>query len=311
MRPPHSGCGVHSAATARIRALYHCPAPRCVCTSLRLFCLCSLRSCSFAAAPVSHAVFHSADYVNLIAAYLHINELIQASALCRAMHPLFECKAVWQGRLREAERIQHVDADHATHDVSVLSPAQSAALPPLPSLSETAALCLQAYWPKSLLSEFPAVSHPRVTAIVPCRPPSHATSGSSFYLQVSQELRGSLSTWRISLKYSEQQQQWTVEHMGLERFSGWRVDDNMLNIGLDDPSSDGQPHRPVIPRTTTVYSSYKRRYIDSLKCSEHEHNHCYRLLHPHLLSSLTPTRMEPTGQYLVSAHYLFVSHVAH
>jgi hypothetical protein len=80
----------------------------------------------------------------LIASYLRVSELLQASALSRTLHSLFDSAAVWRGRLKEAEAVQYAPFEEPEPTCAVLSPAQLAALLPLPSLSAVVALCLQA-----------------------------------------------------------------------------------------------------------------------------------------------------------------------
>jgi hypothetical protein len=102
----------------------------------------------------------------LIATYLRLHELLQASLLSRSLHTLFNSEAVWRGRLKEVEALQCVPfeedeptwvASHqpATGEVvdrratpptyAVLSYAQLASPPFLPSFSAVATLCLWAF----------------------------------------------------------------------------------------------------------------------------------------------------------------------
>ena len=251
--------------------------------------------------PPSHSVFLSADHVRLIAAYLAINDLLTASTLCRSLHTLFDSDAVWQSRLKAAEAQQRVDVDVAGPADAILSLAQLAALPALPSLSEVASLLLQSYiahyerlWhardpqPEFISGRTLSLSPcPRLAAIA--RLPSslryHArilapTATSSYY----HPLVHTAVYLECGLHYSEEQRRWMVEildkHWGGKVNSARNVDDA---IGQEEASQDPTSNHHTAP-------SSKQRYIDLLKCSEHEHRGCYRLLPPsHPVSHTRPS----------------------
>ena len=222
-----------------------------------------------------HTVFHSADLSRLIAACLPINDLLTASTLCRASS-VFDSDGIWQRRLEEVERIQHVEDDATVSAVATLSPAQLAALPPLPTLSRAAAICLRAYVD---VSARPFVNSttwqpPRLAAIV------HLPSTLCYHARIvlrtgdRHPLDNVVTCPEFTLTTGDSGT-WQVEKLGKHDI-GWRallVDDN---IGLDEQHSDDQlPHSPAASG-----SSSKQRYIDLLQCSEHEHRQCWRLLPP-------------------------------
>ena len=251
--------------------------------------------------PPSHTVLHSADHVRLVAAFLHIDELMHASSLSRASHPLFDGDGVWDSRLRRAEAIQHVD-DVPVPAAAVLSAAQLAALPSLPTLSDAAALCLQSYIavevprvqdvPPTLSSE-EAVQRcraARVTAIV------HLPSTLLYHARISKpdgwDKACTVGYYEFAFAWSGEEQRWRVDRMG-ERYSGWRamnVDDNVADdvVELTAETSNDEPAQllrraPTTARSTarrSNSSSSKQRYIELLGCSEHAHNGCHRLLPP-------------------------------
>ena len=255
--------------------------------------------------PPSHTVLRSADHVRLVAAFLHIDELMHASSLSRASHPLFDGDGVWDSRLRRAEAIQHVD-DVPVPAAAVLSAAQLAALPSLPTLSDAAALCLQSYIavevprvqdvPPTLSSE-EAVQRcraARVTAIV------HLPSTLLYHARISKpdgwDKACTVGYYEFAFAWSGEEQRWRVDRMG-ERYSGWRamnVDDNVADdvVELTAETSNDEPAQllrraPTTARSTarstarrSNSSSSKQRYIELLGCSEHAHNGCHRLLPP-------------------------------
>ena len=239
----------------------------------------------------SHAVFHSADHVRLIAAYMQVNDLIQASALCRASHALFDSDVLWQDHLLRAGHVRLALADLSPlASVGPLA-AQSTALFPLPSLSEAAALCLQTFIdraepaqppPRTRFSCFSAPAAPsfrpapRLTAIV--RLPStlcyharivqqrrrdplqYAVSYVAFDLKVVH--RGAEARWAAATVHSDN--------------SGWaalNIDDN-VGLQADDNTLYALPAAPAPDN----HISCKQRYIEQLRCSESVHTHCHRLV---------------------------------
>lgn len=244
----------------------------------------------------SCAVFHSVDHVRLIAAYLPLNDLLTASALCQSLHILFDSEAVWQDRLRQAEAIQHVHADVAVPADAVLSAAQLAALPPLPSLSEVASLCSQSYLAAQaqrqlnlnysrLVARLRDVHppQPRLTAIVHL--PLTLLYHTRIVTLVMRPRKYTAKYIEFTLACSDAQQGWRVETVG-RPLSGWRAINIDDNVGEQNMRGDEQPlHSVFVPATTgttttTINSSSKQRYVDLLRCSEHAHNQCYRLLPP-------------------------------
>ena len=231
----------------------------------------------------SHAVLHSADHVRLIAAYLSITDLLVASALCRASHAVFDSDAVWHGRLSAVECVQRVGADVPVPASILLSLTQLAALPPLPSLTEAAALCLQAYGERQQPQQYGGLLSrlvdtvwrrsrcARITAIV------HLPSTLLYHARVVQPdsqypLDHTVAYVECSIAYSESERKWICGIVG-DDHSGWgalNIDDN---IG---------PHDELLSASSmsTARRSSKQRYIELLQCSEHEHNQCYRLLSP-------------------------------
>jgi len=245
--------------------------------------------------PAFHAVLHSSDHIRLIANYLCIDELMAASALCRTLHALFDGDAVWQGRLREAEAVQYADDTAAAPAADVLSAAQQAALPPLPSLSEAAALCSQSYYEAEqqrffanpLPVRYDIPPPPRITAIVhlPSTLRYHAKivsqragySTLDYSLQSRyRRLQHAVTYMEFTLTYSEQQQKWVVDSMG-DADSGVQAINADDNVGRDKQRSDRISS--LTPAPASVVSS-KQRYIDLLQCSEHVNRQCCRLLPP-------------------------------
>ena len=218
-----------------------------------------------------------ADVVRLIATYLHIDELIAASASSRSLQAVFDSDAVWQARLEAAQAIQHVDTDYPLPDSATLSAEQMAALPPLPSLSVAADIFMR-WWlyekPNSSPVE-PAVIRP--TSIV------HLPSTLQYHIRlvvsrVSTEhaLEHVMLYVRFALRYERQStvRQWVVADEGDERSGWWAVNsDDLLEWG--DHSVEVRAQRSEASGIT-----HKRRYIQLLQCSEHQHNHCHRLLPP-------------------------------
>ena len=233
------------------------------------------------------AILLSSDYVRLIADYLQIDDLMTLSTLSRSLHTVFDGEAVWQGRLRLAKCIQRVDDDAPVPASAVLSAAQLAALPPLPSLSEAASLCLLSFTvaadsqPPAGLTAWccptvPSLQPPpaaRVSAIV------HLPSTLCYHARIVQHdatfpLDHKALYIEFALTYCRRQQKWIVARTG-RLHSGWRAINIDDNIGLNGKRSGFQAVRLLA--ACPVVSS-KQRYIDLLKCSEHQRNQCYRLL---------------------------------
>ena len=82
---------------------------------------------------------------HLILAFLHVNDLLTTSSLCRSVHSVVDSDVVWEERLEVAEAIQRLNAPSHPPASAELSGVQLTALPPLPSLSEAAALCMHSY----------------------------------------------------------------------------------------------------------------------------------------------------------------------
>ena len=234
-------------------------------------------------------MFHSADHVHLISAYLHVDELMQASELCRASHAQFDSDAVWLDRLRWAEHIQRMresDMSPMPADAeSLLSPAQLVVLPPLLSLEEVAVLCeaaIEKEVPKERRGWCSCLSAPVrrpmiVTAIV------HTPSTLCYHTRIirrdeTYSLDYTVLYCEFTLQYSERERRWAVES-GDFSANGWAAINDADNIGQHAGQNQHQSIQPL------AASSNKQRYIDLQRCSEHEHNRCYRLLPP-VLSGL-------------------------
>ena len=230
--------------------------------------------------PSSHVVLRSTDHVRLIAAFLHTDELLHASSLCRASRAEFDGEAVWQSRLRAAQAIQHVAADVAVPASAVLSAAQLAALPPLPSVAEIASLCLQSFVETEkkydLRPESSLGSCRRLTALL--RLPSTVRYHARIVTpRSSKRLVHNVAHVDFALSFDKRQRTWKVRRMGgNKRYSGLGAINMEDNVGQESDTGEEQPQSIV---SSTSVSS-KQRYIELLQCSEHVHNGCHRLLPP-------------------------------
>ena len=202
---------------------------------------------------------------------------MQAAALCRSSHALFDDETVWQDRVAAVEDAQRAggggDAPLPVPAAAVLSPAQLPALPPLPSLSEAAAaLCERLRRPREGLNAAQA----RVTSIV------HLPSTLRYHAKVLKPydarfpLEQVLHYLEFSLTYSPHRRRWMVASTG-DYYSGIRAINAGDNVGQEE-EKEGQGERAGL----TSGLSSKRRYVQLLQCSEHAHNACYRLLPPSL-----------------------------
>ena len=247
--------------------------------------------------PALFNVFHSADHVGLVATCMSFNDLMAASSLCRSLHAVFDSEAVWQSRLRHAERIQHVETDIVGPAHDVLSATQLAALPPLPSLAEVSSQCVRelveeldaavkACQPAMLWNSFvPRPPPPRITAIV--RLPSTLR----YYARILSQQRSrhplyhSTAYGNLTLAYSERLCRWTLEKSLLYSNSpvinaaGRALCNAEDNVGLDE-ESDNHPTALLAAHSVTSIVSSKQRYIELLQCSEHKYRGCNRLLPP-------------------------------
>ena len=270
----------------------------------------------------SRTVLHSSDHVRLLADYLSFNDLIQASSLSRSVHSALNSESVWLSRLPPADDNEQEAVETERDDdrerfigggrvdrADILPPAVLAALPPLPSLAEAAALCLNAYMLKH--QQRLRGYQTRVTAVV--RLPSTLVYHVKIITGLAAVvLKHTVSYLAFTLRYSASQRAWLVQSWVDHLLGWWAV--NVENIAEDDlhydedtmlwqaatkgedasgdtiPASvDEDGSQGLLPRAsaaglagtstppTTAISS-KQRYIDLHKCSEHEHNHCYRLL---------------------------------
>ena len=189
------------------------------------------------------------------------------------------------------------------------APAEVAAVLPLPSLADAAALCLRCYnasvegatmlvphrsrWSACCGLFLPAIttlSHwPRITAIV------HVPHTLSYHARVVQDtsyaLEHRVSYHAFTARYDTDERVWKVDWRGFDRRvdGGWRavnVDDNVeavLHYANGQFSAHSRAllvHPPAQCATGSASSTNKQRYIELLRCSEHEHNRCYHLLPP-------------------------------
>ena len=200
-----------------------------------------------------------------------------ASSLSHPQHVILDSDAVWQSRLKRAEfrfrkRLETVPA------CPVLSHAQLASLPPLPSLSQVAALCVSANCDNRATS-WMTPTNCAITAIV------HLPSTLYWHARV---VRARTESWEhyveFTLRYSEEDKEWTVASEG-SKHSSWRafnIDDNVGQRQDDsveqDEKSEDRTSQLMTAADSSTDSSCKQRYIMLLGCSEHEHNRSYRLL---------------------------------
>ena len=258
--------------------------------------------------PAINSALQSADHAHLIASYLRVNDLLTASTLSRSLHAVFDSDAVWRDRLKQAERLtQRVDTDTPVPASDVLSPTQLATLPPLPSLTEAAELCVKSVTtleqersaldlllllddaydrlphshrdPPEWVYGFPSERLPRLTAFV------HLPSTLTYHARIYTPSASPYDTHRLqyiefTLAYSEQSGCWAVDHIG-DEYSGWRTINMRDNVDVDEKVGGGQLPRLVVAPLDIVNSgSCKERYIDLLQCSIHVQSRCRRLLPP-------------------------------
>ena len=271
---------------------------------------------AFFRGPTSCAVLHSSDHVRLIATYLPVDDLLHVASLSRALHPLFDSEAVWLGRLKRPDNSEE-EADASARSfmrgdtlligdclvpkAAILSADELAALPPLPSLSEAAALCLRAYIARpghhtrtrscvAAIIHLPSTLLYHVRLLTDRHNNRTETDAERSYSMIpypatSAERREyRLDYVEFKLRHVESEQQWTVESIG-EPFNGWMAAYMDANVGVTAQPSD--------ETTTAPFSSSKQRYINAYKCSEHEHTQCYRLL-----------RLTPPRSVLYESRYL-------
>ena len=225
----------------------------------------------------------SPDIVYACASYLSVSELLQASALSRCLHALFDSEAVWRARLRQAEAEQYARFDEPELDCAVLTSAQLAALPPLPPLSAAAALCLQAFvqseeqrrqgepsWQGSDYS--PQASC--LTAVL------HLAFTLAYHARIiTPRWRGELphraSYVQFELQWSQNDGdagRWAVSRVGGPD-SGWRAHNLADNVRDEDQKLNAQFN-------AASGVSSRARYIALCRCSEHTRTGCHRLLPP-------------------------------
>ena len=164
-------------------------------------------------------------------------------------------------------------------EADILSAEALAALPPLPSLSEVAAL----YWRPRSMSEWVRLA---VVVHVPSTLVYHAR-----VIEMSEDSSGfeeyCTDLCEFTLEYDKDKQEWTAgphRHHGWDS-EGWRAQNVADNVFVEgEAESDAAPRFIVVPPTTARVvnsaTSSKRRYIDLHQCSEHGHNSCYQLLPP-------------------------------
>jgi len=205
-------------------------------------------------------VLQSPTSASLIAAFLSVADLLIASALSRSLHAVFDSDEVWQDRLRVVEAIRRVEDGYVVPPSALLSPAQLAALPPLPSLPEVASLCLQSFekaidkrglrikWRGVLQSKsgrglWMWTARHRLLASPPssnCRPLSATTVESCD--RTIEEICSLVHHVEFTLAYSCEEGKWKVESMGDDN-SGMRainIDDNIQRTDTsEEEQSDG------------------------------------------------------------------------
>ena len=245
--------------------------------------------------PAAVQCLQSSDLVHLIASYLPIADLLQASALSRPLHALFDSDAVWQGRVKDVEAVQFAHFDEPECSAAVLSSLQLASLPPLPSMSEVAALCLQSFVAAKEAEEQadaidwssgdfePKTS--RLTALI------HLPSTLAYHARIitpqwEDEVPHEASYIEFELKYIKRR--WMVARLG-PPFSGWRAVNVADNVATVDEAQNAQ----FIARTG---DSFKARYIDFCKCSEHREVQCHRLVPPSRPLAVTTPYLAPASK---------------
>ena len=248
--------------------------------------------------PQCRFALQSADHICHVATFLAIDDLMQCSSLSRSLHSLFDGEAVWLSRLRAAQAIQCIPVEQTSRvpESAVLSSQALAALPPPPSLSEAAALCLQAfiqkeeqYQPTHIFPDRPGglgrpiPDPPRLSAIV------HLPSTQLYHARITVAYpclgEHELKYVQFTIKRGEEQQ-WAVDEAGYHRSGMWalNVEDN---IGDEEQEACSRDIIAAAAASSNASISSKQRYIDLLGCSEHAHSQCYRLL------SLSSTRVFP------------------
>ena len=245
---------------------------------------------------------HSSDLVQLIAAGLRVDELLQASALSRALHALLDSDTVWRGRLTQAQAEQHAPfADPqlacSTQPTALSSLAERVrqgllperlvlhpeSQPPLPSDSEVAALCLAAFVQAeqqrrqaepSRWSDSYELRSSRVMAIL--RLPSSA----AYHARVI------TPKWSVSSAHEAAYIQFELQHTGAaDRAGRWEVArmghecSGWLAINIADNLAD-EDVRLNAEFSAASGVSCKARYIDLRRCSEHRRTGCGRLVRP-------------------------------
>ena len=231
---------------------------------------------------ISQIMIQLVAQARFVAAYLSVSELIVASALCRSLHTAFDSEAVWQGRLEEAKATQDTSDSYSVPTGSVLTPSQLETLPPLPSLADAATLCLRTFfypgsYNRCYFKYLLAIVHLPSTVVYHTR-----------ILITSEEKRPAVERAveyvQYTLKYSKREQSWVLDSQG-DGSSGWwavNIDNNVEEFVGRHNNKPACRLLAVPTASSSSNSSSKRRYIDLLKCSEHVHNQCYRLLPPSL-----------------------------
>ena len=238
-------------------------------------------------------LLQSADHAWLITSYLAMDDLMQCSSLSHSLHPLFDGEAVWHGRLRAVEATQHIPVELVPRvpESAILSPEALAALPPLPSLIEAATLCFTAFmntrqqqqrtvWRRAgeVKSQPHVPGSPRITAVVhlPATLLYHARFSSTYPCSTVHELAWVEHAWvEFTLRRGDEQP-WAVAKVGDYRSGKWALDVED-NIGDMEERAHADTVT-AIPSTRPVSS--KQRFVNLLRCSEHEYGQCNRLVQP-------------------------------
>jgi hypothetical protein len=191
-------------------------------------------------------VFRSSDLVYLLATFLSINDLMQASSLSRALQPLMDSDPVWTSRLSVASEMRPgrwVPSEVEVPEGALLSAAEMRKISPLPSLDEVGQLCEKAW-------EYSTGTTAFTTTI------SHLPSTLRYRLKLALVHEPNCYYgMEVELERRKEDRQWRIKEAG-----------ECVARALVKESEEEEDR------------SSKQRYIDMMKCSEHGHQHCYHLL---------------------------------
>ena len=178
-------------------------------------------------------------------------------------------------------------------------------MPPLPTLSKAAEVCLHGYIEAGERRRVMYAlatnerQNSRITAIV------HLPATTEYHTRLTRPeaesddpLEYKVEHIRFTLKYDQESKQWVVDSSDGDSIGLRALQRHAVNIDDNVEQHDHSDHQTA--QTTAVTDrpmdgGSKQAYIDLLACSEHEHNRCYRLLPAvYPLSVDTGTGLQPT-----------------